>query len=103
MWVLRTVLEIVLAAFAVIGLYGTVCAILRRTACDSRISFAVKILTQRDAESAEVLIRDALFHYPLGCSGRPFVLVTAELRDHSDLCDALRVYGLDCYVIEPRE
>lgn len=99
MWVLQTVLELILAAFSVLGLYGTVCAILRRTACDDRISLAVKILTQRDAESAEVLIRDALFHYPLGISGRPLVLVTEELRNHPVLREALQTYGLDCFVV----
>jgi hypothetical protein len=64
---------------------------------------AIEILTQRDAESAEVLIRDALFGvlgYP---SGRIIVLTMPEWETHPILNQALKDYGISCYVIEPEE
>lgn len=96
-------LELFVAAFAVIGLYHTVRWIAGRLFGARNTVLAIEILTQRDAESAEVLIRDALCQYIQLPSGRLAVLTLPELAEEPELRRAIRAYGLECYVIRQRE
>ena len=100
--VLQIILEIVVACFAVLGLYHSVCWIAQKLFGSRRLAVAIEILTQRDAESAEVLIRDALSQYLSLPSERVVVLTLPELSSVPALRRAVEIYGLDCYVIDER-
>ncbi len=100
---LRIVIEILIAFFAMLGLYGSIRWIIQRLFGSRNILIAIEILTQRDAELAEVLIRDALSQYLFLPSGRIFVLTVPEICEHPDLCGALERYGVSCYVIQDTE
>ena len=96
-------LELLVAVFAIIGLYRVICWIAQKLFGSKHILVAIEILTQRDAESAEVLIRDALCQYIQLPSGRLAVLTLPELAEEPELRRAIRAYGLECYVIRQRE
>ena len=55
------IIEFLIGLFALGGVWGAVHLIARRFFGSRHTMLAIEILTQRDAESAEVLIRDALF------------------------------------------
>ena len=100
---IQIAIELVIAIFALLGLYGSIAWLARRWFGARNTMLAIEILTQRDAESAEVLIRDALFGvlgYP---SGRIIVLTLPQWETHPILNQALKDYGISCYVIEPEE
>ena len=99
----KLAIEILVAFFAVIGFYDIVRWIAQRLFGSKNSIIAVKILTQRDAESAEVLIRDALFGYLSLPSGTVIVLTTPELVSTPELCRALSFYGVSCFVIEDED
>ncbi len=99
----RTAMEILVAIFAVIGLYVTVCFCCGKLFGSKNLFVVIEILTQREAESAEVLIRDALSHYMSLPSVRWAVLTTAELADYPALTRAIERYGLTCYILEQKE
>ena len=92
-------LEILVAIFAVMGLYHLICGIAQKLFGSKKLLVAIEILTQRDAESAEVLIRDALFQYIRLPSERLAVLTLPELAEHPALQRAIQTYGVECYVI----
>ena len=96
-------LELLVAVFAIIGLYRVICWIAQKLFGSKHILVAIEILTQRDAESAEVLIRDALFRCLSLPSGRIVVLTVEALREHPVLKRMVRTYGVDCYVIPMEE
>ena len=96
-------MEILVAILAVLGLY-----VLIRWCCGKlfgpkNLVITVEILTQREAESAEVLIRDALSQYLSLPWVRWAVLTVPELADHPALNLAMERYGLTCYVMEQSE
>ena len=100
---LRLVLDILVAFFAVLGFYGMIRWIAQRLFGSRHLMIAMKILTQRDAESAELLIRDALSQYFTLPSASLVVLTTPELVDHPKLAEACQVYGVLRYVIREKE
>ena len=96
-------MELFLTVFAVIGLYVSVRWCCGRLFGSRNLIIIIEILTQREADSAEVLIRDALSQYLSMPRARWAVLTVPELAEHSRLVAALERYGLTCYVIEPSE
>ena len=94
-------LELFVAAFAVIGLYHTVRWMAGRLFGARNTVLAIEILTQRDAESAEVLIRDALCQYFQLPSGRLVILTVPELADDPVLRRAMKQYGVEGYLVLP--
>ena len=96
----RIALEIIVAVFAVIGLYGTIRRIAQSLFGSKNILIAIEFLTQRDAESAEVLIRDALSQYIYFPSGRVIAISTDSLSADPELQRVLSTYGISLYVIQ---
>ncbi len=96
----RIAMEILVAIFAIFGLYTSVCLCCGKLFGPRNLVVTIQILTQREAESAEVLIRDALSHYMSLPSTGWAVLTSAELADHPALTRAIETYGLTCYVLE---
>lgn len=92
-------MEILVAAFAVLGFYGTVRWLAQRLFGSKHLAVTIEVLTQRDAESAEVLIRDALSQYFLYPSGRLLLLTTKELAAHPTVRRVREQYGLSCYIV----
>ena len=97
---IRPGMEILVAFFAVLGFYDMIRWIAQRLFGSKHLMVAIEILTQRDAESAELLIRDALSQYFTLPSARLIVLTSPELADQPCLTAALKTYGVSCYVIE---
>ncbi len=96
----RTAMEILVAMFAVLGLYVAVRWCCGKLFGPNNLTVVIEILTQREAESAEVLIRDALSQYLSLPSVRWAVMTLPELADHPTLIRAMETYGLTCYVME---
>lgn len=94
-----TALKIVIAIFAVIGLYEVLYRITLKLFGHKNYILAIEILTQRDAESADVLIRDALCQYLSFRSERVVVITLPHLSENEVLVGALDTYGVECYVI----
>ena len=99
----RTAMEILVAILAILGLYTVICQCCGRLFGPGNLCVTIEILTQRDAASADVLIRDALSHYLGLPAARWAVLTTAELAEDPVLMDAARRYGLTCYVLEQKK
>lgn len=95
----KLVLEIFAAFFAILGFLGMIRWLVEKLLGSRNSCIAIEILTQRDAETAEVLIRDALFRCLSLPSGRIVVLTVAALREHPELTRVVKTYGVDCYVI----
>lgn len=100
---IRIAMELFVAIFAVLGLYVTVRWCCGRLFGTRNLLITIEILTQREAESAEVLIRDALSQYLSMPWVRWAVLTVPELAEHPQLVRAMETYGLMCYVLEPSE
>ena len=101
---LRLIMDLLVAFFAVLGFYGMIRWIAQRLFGSRQLMIAIRILTQRDAESAELLIRDALSQYFTLPSARLVVLTTEELFEDRTLVEACRTYGVTRYkVIGKRE
>ncbi len=93
-------LDIVVACFAVLGFYGFIRWIAGKLFAPKNLLTALEVLTPRQAECAEELIRDTLTGYLSLPSGRLIVLTTPELFGHPALVRAVKTYGLACYTVE---
>ena len=91
--------QILLVLFSVIGIYSSFKYLVRGIFKEKNYIFAIEILTQRDAESAEVLIRSALCQYFAFSGGRYAILTTDELADDRDLRRLVQKYGLELFVV----
>ncbi|MBE6546893.1 MAG: hypothetical protein E7668_05590 [Ruminococcaceae bacterium] len=93
-------LDILVACFAVFGFYGFIRWIAGKLFAPKNLLTALEVLTPRQAECSEELIRDTLTGYLSLPSGRLIVLTIAELSEHPALLRAMNTYGIDCYVME---
>ena len=100
---IQIAIELVIAVFALLGLYGSIAWLARRWFSARNTMLAIEILTQRDAESAEVLIRDALFRCLSLPSARIVLLVDASIWGNEQLKKLVKTYGVDCYPILKKE
>ena len=91
--------ELVICFLALLGIYSAVHWIARRFFGSRRTVIAIEILTQRDADSAEMLIRDALFSAIGLPSGRLVVLTKTELLEKEGFRETLKRYGVSYYCI----
>lgn len=89
-------LEVLTVLFAVLGFLGMIRWILERLFSSKNLCIAIEILTQRDAETAEVLIRDALFRCLSFPSARVVLLVDLSLWDNEHLMNCAKTYGVGC-------
>ena len=93
-------IEIVICVFALVGIYSMIAWLARRLFGSRRTVIAIEILTQRDVEAAEVLIRDALFSALGVPSGRIVVLTRRELWENENFRTMLARYGVSSYWVE---
>ena len=98
---LKTALEIIVAFFAVIGLYFSVRILLQKFFCTRKLVLTLEILTEADARDSEMLIREALSGFWLISSGRLLVVTTPALQDHPVLSEMIVRYGLEYYTLMP--
>ena len=91
--------QVLLAFFAVVGIWWLFGMFIRRIFKEKNYIFGIEILTQRDAESAEVLIRSALCRYFIFDSGRYAVITTEEFASRESLQSLIMKYGLELIVI----
>ena len=95
--------EIVICFLALLGVISAVHWLARRLFGSRHIVLAIEILTQRDVEAAEVLIRDALFS-ALGLpSGSLVVLTTREVWEREEFQAMLARYGVGYYLVEEKK
>ncbi len=96
-------LEIIICFLALLGIYSAVHWLARRLFGSRHTLLAIEILTQRDADAAEELIRDALFS-ALGLpSGSVAVITTWELLQNEQFAAILMRFGVQCYCVEKTE
>ena len=96
-------IEILICVLALIGIYSAVHWLARRLFGSRRTLLAIEILTQRDADAAEELIRDALFSAFGIPSGRIAVITTKELLQQEKLKQILLRFGVSWYLVEASE
>ena len=95
-----TVGQVLTAFFAVVGIWWlskTLVAIMFK---EKNYIYGIEILTQRDAESAEVLIRSALCRYFVFCGGRYAVITTEELASEETMQRLIMKYGLELFIVK---
>ena len=96
----RIAAEVILAIFAVFGLYSAVRIFAQKFFSDKRIFLAIEIKTEDDVLLAEGLIKEALGIYYLTSSSRIALLLPRELLDDKKFMDTVRSYGVEYYIIE---
>ena len=96
---LETIFEILVAFFAVVGVWAFFKLTLGRMFGEKNYIYTIEILTQRDAESAEVLIRRALCQYFLLGSGRIALLVSEEFASDEILLGLCKKYGVELILV----
>jgi len=96
------IIELLIGLFALGGIYGAVHLIARRFFGSRHTVLAIEILTQRDAESAEVLIRDALFSVMTIRSGKLTVLTTEKIAEQEKFREVLQRYGISYYCVQKK-
>ena len=99
MYVFRAVLELILAIFAVFGLYSAVRLLMQKLFGDKRIMYAIAFMNKKDTEEAEMLIREAMENFLLTSSCRVAALVAEEFSSDSELISIFRKYGVEYYFI----
>lgn len=97
---LRTALEVMMALFAVIGVYCMARLFAQRFYGSRRLVLAVELLTEQTLREAEEAIRDALSQFLLVPSGRICVLTTAALAEDARLRALVAKYGVSICVLE---
>lgn len=101
--IIQIFVELVICFLALLGMYSAVHWIVRRFFGSRRTVLAIEILTQRDADSAEMLIRDALFSAIGLPSGRLMVVTTQRLLEEESFRKTLSRYGVSYYCILENE
>lgn len=91
--------QIIVALFAVIGIHFVFKVLIHRIFKEKNYIFGIEILTQRDAESAEVLIRSALCQYFVFSGGRYAILTTEEIANNEEIQRLVLKYGLELFII----
>ena len=99
MYVLRAALELILAIFAVFGLYSAVRLLMQKLFGDDRIICTIALRNKRDTEEAEMLIREAMGNFLLTSSCRVAVIVAEEFSSDQELISIFRKYGVEYYFI----
>ena len=97
------IVELLIGIFALAGFVCVIQWIARRLFGSRYTMLAIEILTQRDAKSAEVLLRDALCSVLGLPSGRLVVLTTKELAEEHGLLALFARYGVSCYFVQKKE
>ena len=100
---LRTALEVMMALFAVIGIYCMGRLLAQRLYGSRRLVLAVEILTEQALGEAEDAIRDALSQFLLVPSGRICLLTTAELAQDMQLQALVKKYGIALRLLEEKK
>lgn len=92
--------ETVAAIFAVFGLYCAIRILAQKIFGSDRIIWAVEFKNKKDAENAEMLIRESMgvFLYTRSC--RVAALVDRSLEEDEELMSILHRYGVDICVVD---
>ena len=99
MYIVRVALEVVLALFAVFGLYSAVVLLAQKLFGDKRIVLTVVFKEKKDTRDAETLIREAMGNFLLTSSCRVAALVAEEFSTDEELIGVFRKYGVEYYII----
>ena len=98
--IFKIMIELLICLFALGGIWSAIHFIARRFFGSCHTMLAIEILTQRDAESAEVLIRDALFSVLGLRSGKLVVLTTEQIAEKKEFQAVLQRYGISYYCVK---
>lgn len=99
MEILRILVEILIAFFAVIGAYCLWRLVADRLFGSDRMLLAIEILTEEDAKQAEWLVREAMTHILWLRSGQIFILTTEVFANDERLLTVMRTYGVTCKIL----
>lgn len=114
MQIIVTVMEVVLAALAVVGLYSLLCELFERVLIprDCRLTAAVFLYHREDVERLDILLAEARRHTARRRGMPPVLLIdTALLPQITDahgevlpeLAEVIERYGALCVVLEIRD
>ena len=95
----KLAIEILLAAFAVFGIYTAARILVSKIFGDKNIILAVVFKTQKEIDDAEILIREALGNFLATSSCRVAALVSEEFSNDRELMRVIGKYGLEYFII----
>lgn len=95
----KVAIEVILAAFSVFGLYTAVRILAQKVFGDKNIILAVVFESKKEAENAEMLIREAIGNFLATSSCRVAALVSEEFSNDEELMRIIRKYGLEYFII----
>ena len=88
-----------LGVFATIGFCSSIRWCAERLSGETRFLLGIEILTQRDAESAEAWIRDALFRSCFDGFCDVVIFTTKDVLLATNLLELSRKYGVSCRIM----
>ena len=97
---LKTVIEVIMATFAVIGVYSAARMLAMRLFGSRRLILAVELFDEEALAEAETAVRDALAQFLIVPSGHICVLTTSALGKDERLLALSRKYGVAVLVTE---
>ncbi len=95
----KVAIEVILAAFAVFGLYTAARILAQKIFGDKNIILAVVFKSKKDVENAEMLIREALGNFLATSSCRVAALVGEEFSNDEELISIISKYGVEYFII----
>ena len=101
--VVGLIFNVLVVLFALLGFLGMIRWLIEQLFASKKLCIAIEILTQRDADTAEVLIRDALFRCLSLPSAKIILLVHLSLWENEQLKTCAKTYGVSCYPILKNE
>ncbi len=99
---LKLAVDIIAALFAVFGIYSAVRLMAQKLFGSDKIFLCVEIKSAKEAENADILVREALSAFLMTSSCRVAMLVPTELVGNEDILRAIDVYGVECYTVDEK-
>ena len=97
---LTLIAEIVLAVFAVFGIYAMIRLFVTSCLFSSRVSVAIEIRKGTEPEDLAPLLEEARERMPFCGRCRIVALVDQEMYENATLLDALAQEGVCCYFVK---
>ena len=97
---LKTVVEVIVALFAVIGFYSAARMLSQKLYGSRALTLAIEIRREAEVLACESLIQEGLSQFLLVPSGRVVILTVSEWAEHPKLLEASKKYGVKILVIK---
>ncbi len=93
------IFKILLAIFAAFGVLSLVKCLANLAKRDENVGIYVRIMTQKNADDAEMLLHEASRARFFGGCGKINVLISKNLEDISGIVEKLKNFEVDFYIV----